>query len=215
MSWFNTTRVQPVLLLCCYTVMLLFCYAVVPLFCYAVIQPVMLNTLMEKGRSQASNSPASCFQTWLPYIVTLLHCYIVSLTMLQCCIVTLLHWQRRSANSPSNSFQTASFCRTKDHRSLYLYWWRTASNSPVNSFQTSSKYDIIKKTTEVQFYWNVICKKLYIFFQPSFFCRTKDCWSTMSFKKIREDNSIKNLDGEGTISSSQFKSKHHFLARTR
>ena len=29
MSWFNTTSVQPVLLLCCYTVMLLFCYAVI------------------------------------------------------------------------------------------------------------------------------------------------------------------------------------------
>ena len=87
MSWFNTTSVQPVLLLCCYTVMMLFCYAVMPLFCYAVIQPVMLNTLMEKGRSQASNSPASCFQTWLPYIVTLLHCYIV--TLLHCYIVTL------------------------------------------------------------------------------------------------------------------------------
>ena len=162
--------------------MLLYCYAAILLCCYLTCYAEHTDGEGSIPGIQFSCKLFSDMITLHCYIVTLLHCYIVSLTMLQCCIVTLLHWQRRSANSPSNSFQTASFCRTKDHRSLYLYWWRTASNSPVNSFQTSSKYDIIKKTTEVQFYWNVICKKLYIFFQPSFFCRTKDCWSTMSFK---------------------------------
>ena len=183
--------IQPVSnLFCCYAVILLCCYYVMLLCRYSVMLLSNLLCWTHWWRRVDPRHPILLqvvfrhdYLTLLHcYIVTLLHCYIVSLTMLQCCIVTLLHWQRRSANSPSNSFQTASFCRTKDHRSLYLYWWRTASNSPVNSFQTSSKYDIIKKTTEVQFYWNVICKKLYIFFQPSFFCRTNDCWSTMSFK---------------------------------
>ena len=87
MSWFNTTSVQPVLLLCCYTVMLLFCYAVMPLFCYAAIllcccAAILLccyPTCYAEHTDGEGSIPGIQFSCRLFSNMITLHCYIVTL----------------------------------------------------------------------------------------------------------------------------------------